>query len=86
MTDETGDLRPTSGVVLVTAALVLAGFGIVLVVVGAATDSKGVLIVAAAAIAAALVPILWWPVLLIQEWHGTHTANGRPEKKGDAQP
>lgn len=57
---------------LVTSALVLAATGVVLIGFGAATDSQAALVAAAVAIALALVPILWWRGVLIQEWHAAH--------------
>jgi hypothetical protein len=64
--------RPTNTVILVTAALVLAGTGVVLIAIGAASDSKAALVAAAVAIGLALVPILWWRGVLISEWHSAH--------------
>lgn len=62
------DAQPDGGP-YVTATVVLAGLGLVLVAAGAATDSKAVFAVAAAAIAAALAPILAWRAALIRHAH-----------------
>ncbi len=70
MTDEPErpDARP-----FVLAALALAAVAIVLIAIGSAASSKGVLIAAAVFVAAALVPILWWRAVLIEDFKRRHS-------------
>lgn len=76
------ELESANGRVLVAAALVLAGAGVVLIVAGSIADSKALLVAAAAAVSLALVPILWWRGLLINAWHAREgTAPTAPNER-----